>query len=88
MHTQPVSVERLRFRGDVADDAFVDWIDHRVRRLGIDGRIMRRDANEIEVLAAGPVELIDAMEMACSLGPISVTVDSVEREPSGTDRRA
>jgi hypothetical protein len=33
----------------------------------------------IELEVAGPVELIDMMEMGCSLGPIDVWVERIER---------
>ena len=35
-----------------------------------------------DVDVAGPVELIDMMEMGCSLGPIDVWVETIERRPA------
>lgn len=73
--------QRLIFTGDVSAPDFLDWIVHRARRLGLRGWVRTGDtaAASVEVLVAGAPDLIDAMEVGCSLGPISVLVDTVER---------
>ena len=38
-------------------------------------------ADRIELELSGPVELIDMMEMGCSLGPIDVWVETIDRAP-------
>ncbi|TGV63800.1 acylphosphatase, partial [Mesorhizobium sp. M00.F.Ca.ET.158.01.1.1] len=37
--------------------------------------------DRIELDIAGPAELIDMMEMGCSLGPIDVWVEAIHRAP-------
>lgn len=78
--------ELFRFSGDVNKPDFLHWICHRANRLGLNGWV-REDvsAKSIEVLASGPEELLDAMELGCSLGPITVWVEDVERYPHKTD---
>jgi acylphosphatase len=71
--------EQLTIHGDVAATDFPDWIIHRARRLGLKGGIVGVSNQAIELLIAGPIELLDAMEVGCSLGPTSVQVDSIER---------
>ena len=68
------------FSGDVNKPDFLHWICHRANRLGLDGWV-REDvsARTIEVLASGPEEMLDAMELGCSLGPITVWVEEIER---------
>ena len=76
-----VTTELLVFTGDVGAPDFVDWIIHRARRLGLKGWVNTGTERRVEVLVAGPIDLVDAMELCCSLGPMSVSVDAVERKP-------
>ena len=73
--------EKIVIHGSLASDDIVDWIIHRARRLGLRGSILHASDHTIEALVSGPVDLIDAMEVGCSLGPISVQVEAIERFP-------
>lgn len=77
--------EKLVIRGALASADFPDWIIHRACRLGLRGGIAKIGAQAIEILVAGPPELIDAMEVGCSLGPICVEVDQIDRSPVDVD---
>jgi len=90
-----MTAQILVFTGDVSAPDFPDWIIHRARRLGLRGWVRpgQSDVATVEVLVAGEPDLIDAMEVGCSLGPMSVIVDTVERAaapdmaiPNGFDR--
>jgi acylphosphatase len=74
--------ERLTIHGRLAAPDFPDWIVHRARRLGLCGGLVRIADDAVEVLVAGPADLVDAMEVGCSLGPISVEVDRIDRAPA------
>lgn len=74
---QPVP---LSIQGSLADEGFLDWIDHRAQLLGLKAAITRISDAEIQVTVSGPMALIDAMEAACSLGPASVLVDRIVRK--------
>ncbi len=67
--------------GALASDSFVDWICRRARLLDLKGWVSRQGPDLMTIVVAGPMPLIDAMEMACSLGPVDVLVDRVERRP-------
>ncbi|MGI9416459.1 MAG: acylphosphatase [Geminicoccaceae bacterium] len=75
----PMATEKLIIRGALGSGDFPDWIVHRARRLGLRGGITRIGAQAIETLVAGPPDLIDAMEVGCSLGPTSVEVERIDR---------
>lgn len=77
--------ESMIIRGRLASADFPGWIVHRARRLGLRGGIVQVDQHAIETIVAGPLELIDAMEVGCSLGPTSVEVEHIERRPVDFD---
>ena len=81
-----VSSELLTFHGNVGAEDFPSWIAHRADRLGLNGWV-KPDAtgDTIEVMVSGPADLIDAMELGCSLGPISVWVESIDRVPANLE---
>lgn len=78
--------ERFTIRGDLGADSFLPWIKGHAVRLGLDGEIRHADARRVDVDLSGPVDMIDAMEMGCLLGPIDVWVDAIERASSQTNR--
>lgn len=79
--TSPVTRERFTIRGDVGSPRFPPWIEHHARRLGLEAGVSSGHDGRIEVIVAGPPDLVDALEVGCSLGPIEVLVDSIERAP-------
>lgn len=74
-------VERFIIRGDLAAPTFLPWVARHLRRLGLHGETRRSDALCVELLVEGPPDLIDAMEMGVSLGPIEAWVETIERLP-------
>jgi len=89
MITQPTACEHMTFRGQVADDDFLNWIAHRAKRLGLSGWARRADDRKtIEAVVQGPPDLIDAMALSCSLGPMTVWVDRVDRRLLATPSEA
>lgn len=58
---------------------FVEFALNRARRLSLDGWISSVPAG-VKVVAQGPLALVDAFEIVCSLGPI-------DSEVMGWDRR-
>lgn len=73
--------ERLRIRGSLGADSFLPWITRHAARLGLVGEIRHADAGQVDIDLHGPVDLIDAMEMGCLLGPIDVWVETIDRTP-------
>ncbi len=78
----PATRERLTIRGRLGADSFLPWITHHAARLGLAGDIRHADAGRVDIDLRGPVDLIDAMEMGCLLGPIDVWVETIDRTPS------
>ncbi|WFU05026.1 acylphosphatase (plasmid) [Rhizobium sp. CB3171] len=65
--------------GDVNLTSFVPWIQRHANKLGLSQTFFHFGADRIELEVAGPVELIDMLEMGCSLGPFDVWVEEIQR---------
>lgn len=74
---------RLCIEGVLAEAHFVDWIVARARLLSLSGLVQRLSQTRIDVTVCGPEAMVDAMEIACSLGPGSVLVERIKREEPG-----
>ena len=68
------------FSGRFRVESFVEFVDHRARRLQLDVAVESATPDRIEVAASGHPALVDMFEMACSLGPIDCLVLDVERK--------
>lgn len=73
--------ERMTILGDVDAVSFLPWIRRHAAKLGLSQAVSHASAGRIELEVEGPEELIDMMEMGCSLGPIDVWVEAIERSP-------
>ncbi|WP_246679182.1 acylphosphatase [Mesorhizobium sp. B2-6-2] len=67
--------------GDIEVASFLPWIERHAAKLGLAHAICVAGPDRIELDIAGPAELIDMMEMGCSLGPIDVWVETIRRAP-------
>lgn len=73
--------ERMTILGDVEAASFLPWIERHAAKLGLAQAICFAGPDRIELDIAGPAELVDMMEMGCSLGPIDVWVEAIHRVP-------
>jgi hypothetical protein len=64
----------LVFQGRFRTESFLDFVRHRADRLALEAGIGAVAPDRIEVSVVGQAELIDAFELACSLGPIDCLV--------------
>jgi hypothetical protein len=64
----------LVFHGRFRVESFLDFVRHRAERLALHAGIGTVTADRIEVCVTGDEELLDAFELACSLGPIDCIV--------------
>jgi hypothetical protein len=62
------------FVGRFEPGSFLEFVHHRARRLALRAGIGAIAPERIEVSVSGETELIDAFELACSLGPIDCLV--------------
>jgi acylphosphatase len=72
--------ERMIILGNLDAASFVPWIRRHAAKLGLSQAISHSSAERIELEVEGPEDLIDMMEMGCSLGPIDVWVETIERK--------
>lgn len=78
--TNEVIATELRLEGKLGSNTFGAWICHRAALLDLKGWVSAEGPEAMCIVVAGPPALIDAMEMACSLGPMDVTVKNVARQ--------
>ncbi|WP_420860974.1 hypothetical protein [Algirhabdus cladophorae] len=69
----------LTLTGRLQAEGAMPWFLHRGRLLNLVGWITRQDDRTIAMVLSGPADLLDAMEVACSLGPADVWVESYTR---------
>jgi hypothetical protein len=70
------------FEGRLQADSFRAFARHRAARLALD-LAFEEDRGGIACRVRGPLALVDAFEMACSLGPIDCVVLDVRRVDLG-----
>ena len=69
----------LVFTGRFRTDSFIEFARHRAARLGLWIDLAEISDQAITVNVSGAAELVDAFEMACSLGPYDCLVLDVAR---------
>ncbi|MGB1694948.1 MAG: hypothetical protein ACPHFU_00640 [Paracoccaceae bacterium] len=70
--------KNFEIRGNFDEIALHDWIVHRSTVLGLDISVHSLARNAISFCATGHMVLLDAMEIACSLGPSDAIVDHIQ----------
>ncbi len=68
------SKARLSFSGRFNETSFAAFMDRRARRLDLGTSVRTSSPELIVVDVTGQRDLIDAFEMACSLGPLDCLV--------------
>ena len=81
-------VATLVFQGRFRLESFREFVRHRAERLSLHAGIRLATTRRVEVFVAGAEELIDAFELACSLGPIDCLVRDHHRISVGAEPRA
>ncbi len=81
------SLATIEFIGWFETDHFAEFIDHRARRLDLDMRVEAADDHHFSLCVSGEPDLIDAFEMACSLGPLDCLVIDVIRHDEPADAK-
>jgi acylphosphatase len=82
-----VSAAEIQLGGVFNPDSFADWICHRAGLLDLAGSVSAQGNTEMLILVQGPQPLIDAMEMACSLGPMDANVHRIEMRTTAINHR-
>jgi acylphosphatase len=81
-------LEILVFLGRFPPESFREFVQHRAQRLSLHVDFRTVSTGRIEVSVAGAAELIDAFELACSLGPIDCLVLDHYRISARTEPQA
>lgn len=76
-----MATERFIIRGALGVATFVPWVMRHMRKLGLAGTFEVAGAEVAELRVDGPPDLMDALEMGVSLGPIEAWVESIDRHP-------
>jgi hypothetical protein len=71
------------FKGRFEPASFAEFARHRAARLSLDADLPQVHPDRVHVTVTGQRDLLDAFEMACSLGPIDCLVSDVIRRPGG-----
>jgi hypothetical protein len=74
----------MRFEGDMVPASFAEFAAHRAARLSLAHRVLAQDDRGATIRVTGPAALVDAFEMALSLGPADCLVRDVTRLPEET----
>jgi hypothetical protein len=69
----------LTFRGDIPSPGFVDFACHRAAKLSLALDLLEQARHVSRMRVSGHPALVDAFEMALSLGPQDCLVRDVER---------
>lgn len=68
----------LLIKGDFCEYTFTEWIRQHATKLSLTGSVRVRNKQLIEVMVCGDRIIIEALEVACSLGPVDANVHSIE----------
>lgn len=68
----------MTIHGSFQADEFWEWIKHRARRLNLAISRTAADDTSFRIAAIGNPILLDAFEVACSLGPESALIDRID----------
>ena len=74
-----IEAARFTFRGQMVCESFTEFALHRARRLDLEIDISACDTACATLSVRGQEDLIDAFEMACSLGPYDCIILDIER---------
>lgn len=68
---------RFTIAGRLDMAAYLAFIEERALWFGIDGWAAADDEKRVTLVAAGPEAMVGALEMACTLGPLSALVEEI-----------
>ncbi|EJW12766.1 Acylphosphate phosphohydrolase, putative [Rhodovulum sp. PH10] len=78
----------LLIRGRVQGVGFRYWAASEAERRGLAGWVRNRRDGAVELVAAGPAEVVEDFVAACRRGPFRARVDRVEIDAAGEAERA
>lgn len=79
MTTVRTETVRLSFIGRLVPPSFAEFCDRRAEKLDLKMAVRSAADDRFTVEVSGQPDLVDAFEMACSLGPLDCLVLDYER---------
>lgn len=73
------TIQHIIVKGRVQGVGFRYFIEREALRRGVQGWVRNRRDNSVEALFAGSPQSVDAMIVACRLGPPSSQVDALDQ---------
>ena len=70
--------QRFKMTGFFNEVTIKEWILHRAALLNLDVKICILTTKNIEITVIGNAILVEALEIACSLGPTNSNVERIE----------
>jgi len=83
---QDVISHNFQMTGSFDEVVLQQWISHRALVLDVDIQFLHSEPKLIKFEAKGHPILLEALEVACSLGPSSAIVDTISLNPSLIER--
>lgn len=77
--TSQIHSECFAIHGHGLGHGFAEWVAAHGRKLGLEFAQIETSDERLQFRASGLPDMLDAMEMGCSLGPISVSVARIDR---------
>jgi acylphosphatase len=71
------AIRQVRVTGRVQGVGYRVWVEHQARNHDLEGWVRNRRDGSVEVLFAGPQNLVTEMVARCRRGPSSARVDNV-----------
>ncbi|WP_244598592.1 hypothetical protein [Rhizobium tubonense] len=75
-----IEAAQFVFRGQIQQESFIEFALHRALRLELEINIGACDEVSAALSVKGQEDLVDAFEMACSLGPYDCIILDIERK--------
>ena len=83
---QPDQTVTFTFEGTLPEASFAEFAQHRAARLSLELDPVAQNSTTATLRVRGAVDLVDAFEMAMSLGPADCIVLSVRRDDNAPNR--
>ncbi len=76
----------IRMTGALGSDSLAPWIEHRARKLNLQGWLEQSSGHTARIVVTGEPSMIEAMAVSCSLGPADVLVQDISTYALTLDR--
>ena len=78
---QDLISQHMLIRGHISGETFAEWVRHRAAVLDLKGWMKMPTGNLAEISVTGERILVEAFEVACSLGPGEAMIDTIDTRP-------